>query len=181
MKQSLFEIGQELKTLQQQLEDELINTGGDVTEGTEGANIEQAIAGIEWKQKEKVDAYVGLIRNIQADAARVDEAIALLQRRGQILYNQVERLKNCAKLAMQAQGIEKVTGIVHGGMRIQLNAATPLELLEIDAEKWPAKFVRIKKEINKTLVADTLKKVDGAAEIAGFAKLGERGTHLRVI
>ena len=176
---SLFDIGQELRSLQQRLEDELMATGGDITEGTVAADIETAIAGYEWKQKEKVDAYVGLIRNIQGDAAKVAAAIDLLEKRKQILDNQVERLKACAKAAMEAQGIMEARGIVHGGLRIQQNSATPVEILEANPDKWPDMFVRVKKEIDKRAVTDALK--DGSSLVDGFARLGERGTHIRVI
>lgn len=179
MSLSLYDIGQELKTLQQQLEEELTHNGGDVSDGTEAAAIENLIAGYEWKQREKVDAYVNLIRNFEADEAKCNEAAAHLESRARKIHRQIDRLKAFAKSALEAQGLDKATGILHGGLRIQQNAAVPLEILEHNPEKWPTFYLRVVKEIDKRKVADDLKA--GSSTLDGFAKLGAPGTHLRVM
>lgn len=179
MKQSLFEIWQELKSLQQRFDDELEATGGDVTEGTAAADLEAEIKKYEWAQASKVDAYCGMMANIEHDAEATRQALARLERRKQILENQYERLKGFAKMSMQAQGVTKVTGVVHGGLKIYNNTNVPIELQVADPEKWPAEFVRVEKSLEKKKIGDALKA--GSAALDGFAKFGERGTHVRVI
>ena len=123
--------------------------------------------------EDKVGGYCHVISEIgymaeirKAEAERLAESAALLNAR-------LSRLKDALKLAMQDVGIKKYSTDIYD-LSVCNNASVPIEITGPipDAFLQPPK----PREPDKRMITEALK----SGMPIDFAKLGERGTHLRI-
>lgn len=174
---SLYELTEELVSLHQLL----FELGGDVTEGTEGATLEQWAQEYDWKHRQKVDGYASLIKGIEADVEQMEAEMARLRERAQVFTNRAARLKALAKFSMERLQTRKLEGVKFT-ISIQKNGGKPpLEILGDPAlvvERMPDRFVKVRKSPDNDALREALAKDD--PEAAKFAKIGEPGESVRV-
>lgn len=171
---SLYQITEQLVALDQLLEE----IGGDVSEGTQGEALEKWIKEYEWQQREKIDAYGGMIASMKADMEAIQEEVERLNIRSRIINNRIERLKAMAKFAMEMRGIRKLEGVKFT-ISIQKNGGKPpLELLVEDPEKLPLEFVKIVRQPDKDAIRAALESNDPKAE--KIARIGMPGESVRI-
>lgn len=172
-KRSLFNIGRDFEAL-----DELIEEReGDVTDD----EIREII--YEWMDENqdalatKVDGYVLFIKELDARAdarrslAREYDALAKMDER------KVESLKKCLVNFMQDRNMDELAGYVHVVKPTRNGGALPVVVPDdLDLSTVPAEFIIQTPSLDKKKVFDAL--VSNVK--VGFAKLGDRGFHLRI-
>lgn len=171
---SLYQITQDLVALEQLIE----QVGGDITEGTQGEALEKWMKEYEWQQRDKVDGYCSLITNMESDVDAIGAEVKRLNDRARVIVNRIERLKAMAKLCMETLGVRRLEGQKFS-MAIQKNGGKdPLELIVENADYYPDRFVKVRREVDKDALRIALEKAD--AEAARLARLGERGETVRI-
>ncbi len=169
---SLYEIGADLLALAEVLD----ACDGDLSkcETDVLAWIERA----EGEQSEKLDRYIGLIRQLEMESAaakaEADQWAAKSKTRG----NTADFLKARLKAHLEATGQAKAVTATGRVVAIQKNGgALPLKLaLAIDLATVPTAFVRVTTDLDR----DAVRKALEAGDVLDFASLGERGTQLRI-
>lgn len=186
-KQNLYEIGEEL---------EAIFDSYDRMDGQEAEDFvkDSLEAYFECKASElnaKLDGYCGLIKTFEAKAKiRKDEA-ARLNALAQTDLNHADRLKKRLKDWLEFTGNDKVETPFHKIWRQANGGQSPLVwLTEVDGEKIPAteppsvdampeQFLTVIPE-QKVLNAEAIRAALQEGTELEFARLGEKGTHLRI-
>jgi len=171
---SLYQISEKLKELETLME----AAGGDVSEGSEGANLEKWIETYEWQQREKVDAYCEHIRNIEGDILAINAEVKRLSDRSKSLSNKVDRMKDMLKVAMEFKQVRKLDGVKFG-VAIQKNGGKPpIEITEEDPAKLPIHLVKIIRQPDKDAIREALE--NGDPEAAKVARIGTPGESVRI-
>ena len=143
-----------------------------------GSELEQwlndsILESLESDTKDKLDAYAGLIRSLEADEATLGEEIARLQQRKKSKQNQVAHLKRGLAYYFEKTGLSgfrtpKFT------FSYKLTGKRPIELLR-PVEELPTHFKRIIVEADKIAIRKAIENdVHDALklEMMGVAKLG---------
>ena len=171
---SLYTLTEELVKLDQML----IAAGGEVTEGTDGASLEEWLKAYEWQVTDKVDAYGGLIKNWQADIEAISAEATRLSDRARVITNKIKRLKEMAGLAMKMRGIRKLEGTLFT-IALQKNGGKPpLIMLVEDVAKLPEQFVKRTPAADSEAIRAALELKDPEAE--KVARIGEVGESVRI-
>lgn len=171
---SLYTLTEELVKLDQLL----IEAGGEVTEGSDGASLEDWLKKYEWQVGEKVDAYGGLIKNWDADIKAIAGEAERLAARAAVIVNKIKRLKEMAGLAMKMRGIRKLEGTLFT-IALQKNGGKPpLIMIVEDVAKLPEKFVKVTKSADSEAIRTALALED--PEAAKVARIGEVGESVRI-
>lgn len=173
---SLYELTQEVGALEALLQE----TGGDVTDESQAAMIEQWQQEFDWAHRAKVDGYAKLIKNAEADIDAIKKEGERLAARAQALRNKIQRLKDLAKYAMDSRGLKKLEGITFT-LAIQKNGGkAPLEILVKNPEVLPEQYriVTTTVEPNKDALREALEKGDKEAE--SYARLLPVGESVRI-
>jgi hypothetical protein len=168
---TLYKLTQEMQAL-----DELLATCEDPNAPEIFDAIQRALA-LQDERERKVDAYCSLIAEINARGAARKAEAERLYLSAQVSENAVKRLKNSLLESFKTLGIKKleterftVTVANNGGV-------LPLELApNLDPRELPEPFKKI-------IVAPDNEKIRAALEAKQelpFAKLGERGQHVRI-
>lgn len=165
-KESLFSIGNAFYIL----ETLIIENEGEIDE-----TVDRWLEEYQGKEEEKVDAYCYLIQKFEEISAESKR----LADRSTGYSNKVKALKERLKLYLQNRGRDKletprftVTVSSNGGQ-------APVALNEdITPENLPDQFVKVLREPDMTALRDAL--LNGNEEALRFARIGERGTHLRI-
>lgn len=171
---SLYELTEEMVALDRLLAE----LGGEVTEGTQGQTLEQWATEFDWKMRDKVDGYGALIKNLEADAGAIGDEVKRLQDRARALDNRASRLKALAKFSMERLRTRKLEGLRFTIALQKACGQDPLEVLVEDLEKFPERFIRVRKEADKEALRAALVAKDPEAEM--LARLGERGDYVRI-
>lgn len=171
---SLYTLTEELI----KLDGMLAAAGGDVSEETDGAALEDWLKEYEWQVGEKIDAYGGLIKNWQADIDAISDEAKRLQDRARMIDNKIERLKEMAKLAMTMRGIRKLEGTLFT-IALQKNGGKPpLEMIIEDLAKIPPKFLKNNPSVDSEMLRFALEAKDPEAQ--KVARIKERGESVRI-
>lgn len=167
---SLYELTQDLVALDKLLEE----TGGDVSEGSGGATLEQWLKTYEWQLGEKIDAYGRLAKNWEADVVAIKEEAGRLAARAAVVSNKIRRLKEMAKFAMETRGVRKLEGTMFT-IAIQKNGGKPpMVMIVEDIAKIPDKFVKRTPSVDGEALRAALEAKDPDAEkVARIDKPGE--------
>lgn len=141
---SLFEI----VNVSQQIERELIESGGELSR-----ELELVIDNVGTALAEKAESYIFVTRRLEANAAFFKEEAEKYTRAAKALCNASDRLKDKLKEAMVATGKDEIIGDT---MKIVLSDSQPKLVVE-DETKIPQSFKIVKYEIDKSRIKDLLK------------------------
>lgn len=173
----LFEISEDLHFL----EDFLTEAGGDITEEQLEAEIDKWLGDLGAERDTKIDNYCALIKEMEAKAEARKVEAARISNLGQIDANASARLKARLFAFFKIHEIDKVETLRFKVSRVKNGGALPVILDKDLAEHPEAIPDAYRKEIKifspKTKeIADAL----NAGEELAWARLGERGEHLRI-
>lgn len=158
---TLYEITGEYLQLLEMLED---------ADNLEEQVVKDTLEGIDGELEIKADGYARVIKELDAEANKYEAEIKRLEERGNALKNRSRILKNHLYNSMKLTGKTKFkTELFSFG--IQKNGG--LAPLDISGEV-PAEFCRYEPDNEKIRAA-----LKEGKELS-FAKLGERGEHLRI-
>lgn len=168
MSRSLYEISEDLVLVEQALVD---------TSDPDGiASLERYLAELAVERERKLDAYCGLIREIESRSeARAAEAdrlrdLALVDR------NAVKRLKEALLDHFTAHGLVKVETERFRVTRAKAGGKPALELDPVDPFELPEAYSKIAIEPDKEAIRTALER----GEELPFARLKPRGEHIRI-
>lgn len=172
-KQTLYDISSDLMALRELLDE----SGGELTPETEPI-FDQFFAELTAAQGEKLDGYIGLIRQFEMESATAKAESEQWGKKAQAKWQAVARLKDRLKMFLELTGQQKVQTERGRTVAIQANGGNvPVRLaFVIDLDTVPDRFKKVKVEIDTDAVREALQ----AGEVLDFASLGERGTHLRI-
>ena len=153
----------------------LMECEGDISDSDAAAAIDKWFAEAESNLDEKTDNYIGLIRQKDLMRAARKEEIERLQMMNKQDERSAKFLKGRLQWVLERLGrksagkTRKATITVNGGK-------IPMEVDPIELEKVPLKLQKVMVVLN----TDEVRKALEAGEELKFARLGERGTHLRI-
>jgi hypothetical protein len=176
MKQTIFDIAENTLNIESTI---TALEAGEMTDEQATEVLYQALIHTEGELKDKVQSYAVMIRQFEAHAkARKDAADALAQSAKSKQAN-ADRLKATLKYALETLDMTKVETELFT-VAIQKNGGVQPLIIDEDAttDNVDAEFVthRIVADFNK----DFIRKMLEQGEDLKFARLGERGTSLRI-
>lgn len=173
MSMTLYQIGAELT----KIEDIVAEADGILTPELD-AYIQDQLALIGEAQAEKADAYLSLIRKMEATQSNAKAEADRYKRIAEIQGNCAERLRLRLKEYMQQHGMKRIDTVTGRSIRLQANGGKPpVTFVDgLQAADLPMEFQK------QTIAVDTVKvreALESGREL-GFAELGERGESLRI-
>lgn len=174
MAQTLFGIGDDLLALEQLIEE----CEGDISDPKADAAITAWLSEIGASQALKVDGYINLIKRWDMQRAAAKAEAEQYRKMAQVRENRIDRLKQRLKEHMEQTHQVKIETISGRTVAIQNNGGVvPMEVSPyVDPKLIPQRFQRVVVELDTQLVRAALT----AGETLTFAKLGQRGTQLRI-
>lgn len=171
---TLFEIGEDLEAI----ESLLYELDGDISDPEAAEAIEVWFAEFQQNQGKKIDGYLNLIRKWEAEAAAAKAEIDQYRKRAQVRENRVDAFKARLKLYMETTNQKKIETPTGRAVSIQANGGkVPLWVDEnVRPESLEPRFQKITVAVNN----DAIRTAIDAGEALSFARLGQRGTQLRV-
>ena len=169
---TLFQIADDLRALADLLAE------GDAELADETAAAADAwFAELSGHEETKLDAYVGLIRRFEMEEAAAkaerDQYDMIARARG----NAAARLKQRLHDYFIATGRTKIVTASARTIRVQANGTAPLDVdRDLDLTTLPPDLVKTTTALNAAELYRRIK----AGESFPFARLGERGSHLRI-
>lgn len=174
MRKTLFEIGTDLIALDEFLDENFV--GGEIP-GAAAEMLEAWFGGLAAAEGEKLDAYVNLIRQLEFEARAAEAEARAWSQKADARDARKNWLKRRLQEHLERTGRAKAETASGRVVALQPNGgAVPVELAADAEEVAPPEFVRIVRSIDKEAVRKVLE--DGVE--LPFAKLGERGRHLRI-
>ncbi|MBN9503623.1 MAG: hypothetical protein BGO01_20745 [Armatimonadetes bacterium 55-13] len=174
-KQNIFEIGEELE----QIFDAFDHLPSDEADEEIRKALEAYFEKVGEDLNNKIDGYCGLIKTMEARAKIRAEEAKRLKSLAETDENNAKRLKKRLNDFMSVTSNTKME-TRRFKVWVQNNGgATPIEWTggeEPDPETLPPAYVIIKKELDLEAIRSDL---EGEIPL-DFAKLGERGTHVRI-
>ena len=168
---SLYALDDEL----QQLEQEILEAGGEVDDETDARHAALLDA-----RDDKVEAYRMMIRRFEATAEAVKAERQRLQDAERTLANAAKRLKDrlCASMREHGEG-ERLTRL--GKVKVQQASRRPVELL-VEPEALPDVYCRIRTDADLAALAADLASEDETVRTRAeaVARLGEASYYLRI-
>lgn len=173
---TLDDLEQEHLQLKIRLDALLTASEGEVTDEIEALMDERLES--EYALSQKFDGYGYAMAQLQAEEELLQARIDALQQRLQTKRNTRERMKERLQAFMERNGAQKVEGD-YFVFRVQKNGGRrPVEYAEgLRPEDVPEAYRRVRVELDGAAIYEAL---TSGTELA-FARLGERGTHLRVL
>lgn len=170
MSQSLIKITDEMIALETLLEE----MGGDVTDESAGEYVSKLFDEINDALNYKVDAYATLIRKCEMTAAARSEEADALKAGARTEENKAKWLKANLKAAMERLGIKKA-GYIRTAS-ICGNGGKPPLIVTVSAAELPPQYQRVVIVANE----DAIRAAIEAGTVLPFARIEDRGTHVRV-
>jgi len=161
---SLFEIGRDLEAVLATVDD-----GGEMP-----PELEVFFAGLQAEEADKLDRYCGLIAALEMECRAATEQAAYWRAKADTRSNAVERLKRLLKDHLSQTGRAEARTATGRKIKIIGNGGTAP--LEIDAGLVPAAYQKAVYQADRDAIR---RELENGAEF-GFARLGERGSHLRI-
>ena len=175
-KQSLYEISAELRAL----EEAILEADGDITDEQTEQIIDAWFAEIGDRRDEKFDGYGALIRNLESRAKARKEEAARINALARPDENLAKRLKTRLKFFMEnVFQVEKVETLKFR-FAVQKNGGAVPVIVE---DYYVENSVELPEEFRRVAFEPDLPKIREALEQGrelDFARLGERGTSLRI-
>lgn len=143
--------------------------------------MEPAITGfmdsLSGEEAAKLDAYVNLIRQLESEAAVAKAEAEQYAKKARTRESRAQWLKDRLKMHMERTGQAKIETERGRTVAIQKNSTASLVVVpDVNLDAVPAEFVRVTKELDKVAVKKSME--NGATW--WFARLGDRGTSLRI-
>jgi hypothetical protein len=169
---TLFQIGEDFQALDQLL-DEL---GGDISDPTVESAIMQWQESLAADEAVKLDGYCNYVKQLDAFAATMTAEAAEYTKRAQQYTNRAKWLKARMLAYLQSQGRTKATTATGRTIAIQANGGKPPLVLAdgLQVDDVPAVFTQ--RSIDESAIREALEN----GESLPFARLGDRGIHLRI-
>lgn len=169
---TLFQIADDLRALA-----ELLAEGGAELADDTAAAADAWFAELSGREETKLDAYVELIRRFEMESdaagAEAERLEAIRGARGKA----AARLKQRLHEHLVATGRTRIVTASARTIRIQTNGTAPVDIdRDLDLATVPADLVKTTQSLDAAEVIRRLK----AGETFPFARLGERGSHLRI-
>lgn len=162
---TLFDIGTDLLRVL-----DAIGDGGEIDN-----ELDQFFQSIQEDEANKLDAYVGLIRTLEAEILAARTEAERFVEKAKTRENKAKSLKERLKEHLARTGRQRVTSTSGRTIRIQANPSSPLV---VKTEDVPQEY-----KVEKTVVEIDLERIRKeltAGQSLGFASYGERGSHLRI-
>ncbi len=175
VKRTLFEIGAELQALDALLDD----LGGDVSDPEVGAAVDLWYASLMADEGRKLEDWVGYVRQLEMEVAVAREEAERFLAKARSREARIEWLKGAMKSHLELTGRTKATTAAGRTLAVQKNGGkAPLAWVgaRVTPDDVPEEFVRVVREVDTDKVRAALE----AGRQLPFAKLEERGTHLRI-
>lgn len=166
---NLYELTQEMVEL-----DNLLSQAEDPDSPEIFDAIQRALA-LHDEREAKVDAYCCLIAEIGARAAARKAEAARLAENARAAEGHVKRLKTRLLESFNAMGIGKLETERFTVSVARNGGLVPLEINDVDPATLPAEYQRVTISVDNEKVRAAL-----ANAPLPFAKLGERGQHVRI-
>lgn len=177
---TLFQIADDYLALNALLEELELQPDPARAEGELNPALEALFAEIAGNQGAKLDGYVNLIRAIEGDAAVMESEAAEYKAKGEARRNRVKLLKERLHAYLIRTNQTKVQTEKGRIITVQNNGGHPgvdYDLLDQDdIAELPERF----KEVRVTVDTAAVKTALDAGEKLDFARLKDRGTHLRI-
>lgn len=172
---TLFQIAEELTALHYLLSE----CGGELPDEQAEAAIDQWFKETDAAVEKKVNAICWLIREFEGSSdVREQAANALMALSGTDL-NQAKRLKSRLKLFLEICGLKKLE-TEHFKLNIQANGGLVALILPAEWERDPASAPEAFHEVEIKLNTAAIREAIRNDEETHGARLGERGTQLRI-
>ena len=181
VKRTLFEIGAELQALDALLED----LGGDVSDPEVGAAVDLWYASLMADEGRKLEDWVGYVRQLEMEVAVAREEAERFLAKARSRESRIEWLKGAMKAHLEGTGRTKATTAAGRTLAVHKNGGkAPLAWVTSDgltvgetaATDVPDEFCVMRRTIDVEKVRAALE----AGRQLPFARLEERGTHLRI-
>lgn len=125
----------------------------------------------------KLDGWVGYVRQMEMELAAANAEMEQWQNKARALGNRIGWAKSVLKRHLEGTRRTKVETARGHVLSIQANGGkVPLLIDPTDAATVEQRFQRVKVELD----TEAVRKACEAGEAVGFARLGERGSHLRI-
>lgn len=170
----LHELDAARVNIQRELDAILEQTGGEVTPDVDA--LCDRLLCLDMQTADKFDRYGHVISDLTLRASGYKERAKALAAAAAVLENSAERMKACLKEFMERHEMDRVDGEWYR-FRVQKNGGkVPLVISDVDMAELPEELLRRTVEIDHGRVRAMLE----AGMDLSFAKLGERGTNLRI-
>jgi Siphovirus Gp157 len=165
---TLFQIGADLISAYETIDD----LGGELP-----PELESWFDQLATDEAGKLDSYVGLIRQADAESAAAMEEMERWKMRAQARKNLASKLKERIKQHLELTNRTKAETATGRVLAVQKNGGKqPLVVDWLPLEELPERFKKVTITEDREKIADAL----AAGEELPFARLEPRGTHLRI-
>jgi hypothetical protein len=169
----------ELTDLWRQIEVELDANGGEVTE-----DMEARLSLFNLEERDKVDGYVHIIKDLRARAKLMREQAADLTARARTREANADWLENRLTFHMGERGLRRLEGNTHYAQWQKNGGVPPVELLDgITPDRVVSYFHKRRPvELDEAAIRAALsdENHDFHRLAKDYARLGDRGEHLRL-
>lgn len=172
---TLFEISEDLHFL----DDFLSDAEGDVSDETLEAEIDKWLADLGDERDTKIDNYCALVKEFEARAEARGQEVARMNALAQVDVNAAARLKDRLHQFLKAHDIQKIETRRFKLARQNNGGKLPVILSQDMAENpeaLPEEYRKVRYDPKFTAIADDL----ACGIKLPWARLGERGEHLRI-
>lgn len=164
---TLFEIGTELQAIMSAIQDD----------GEIDGQLAEWMDRIADEEAEKLDAYVGLIRMLEAEEAVAKAEAEQFLAKAKARAIKVKFLKERMRDHLINTGRDKVATKAGRVLKVQANGGNaPFEIDPIPLKDVPFEFVKVVREPDREAIREALVK----GEELTFARLLKKGSHLRI-
>ena len=172
MSRTLFDIGNDLLAFDEILE----QNEGEISDDEAGKRLDAWFTDLQNEQSRKLDNYVNYIRTLEMEAVASKAEAEQYLTKARVRENRVRFLKERMRSYLAMQGKKELITQTNRKITIQNNGGILPMIVEetTDPEKVPVEYTR--KELDNAKIREALMK---GIQLE-FAKLGERGTHLRI-
>ena len=129
------------------------------------------LEGLKGELEAKATGYVQVMKQLEMEEAECDRVIEAFKAKKQKRANSYERMSEALMSAMETAGVDTLDA---GDYELKIINNGGLQPLEITGEV-PDNFLKVVFEPDKAKIREALQFVD-----LNFAKLGERGKHLKI-
>lgn len=164
----LFDIGTDLLSIMYRIGDD----------GEIPGEVADYLKSVETEEGQKLDNYVNLVRKLESDEKAAQSEASRYAKMAESCGKAIDGLKNRLRDYMAYVGKDRMQTATNRVIRIQDNGGgVPLEITPLtDPQNIDPRFRKVKVEFDNEAIRNALQ----SGERLEFAKLGEKGSHLRI-